>query len=232
MSMGWFTAIIFISILAPFAAAVMLLVLSFGEKEMDYLQLENTRVRLEKELRDSEYMQLSQQIHPHFIFNTLNALMSLARLKRHDHLINGMEQFSLFLRYKYREKSDLTPFLKELEHTRHYLYIQQLRFGQQLHIEETLDAHASMTLIPPYTLQTLVENAFKHGLEKKPGEKKLIINLTRQGNWVHLIVIDNGEVDRETLTKKDTNGIGLNNLRQRFKLLFDLETKIELLKNN
>lgn len=222
-----FSIIIFLCLLIPIIALAMLSILKLLEKEFDYLQMENKQIQLETQLHQMEYLQLSQQIRPHFLFNSLNAMMSLARLNRNEDLIHSMEKFSLFLRYQNRDKSSLVPFENELEHTRNYLAIQQLRFGRKLEIDLSIDDHAASTLLPPYTLQTFVENAFKHGLENKRGEKRLIIELRRDGNWAILKVLDNGENDLE---RDSTNGdgTGMENIRKRMELLFDLYTEVSM----
>ncbi|MDO7908625.1 histidine kinase [Paenibacillus sp. JX-17] len=222
------TMMIFAGIVIPIIAAAILLMLRILDNELDVLELENVKVRLEKELQQSEYNQLSEKIQPHFLFNSLNAFMSLSRLGRHQDMIQGMEQFSMFLRYRYQERGNLVPFRSELEHTRHYLAIQQLRFGPRLHISYDLDPIAIGSLIPPFTLQTLVENAFKHGLEQTPGDKHCRITLLRESNWVTLKVIDNGG---GAIAPNHAGGIGLSNLRRRFALLFDLTSSLTLEKN-
>lgn len=225
----WFRILIFVSVLLPLTSLIMLSLLSVGEKEIDYLQLENARVRLEKELQQSKYMQLHQQIQPHFLFNTLNAFISLARLGKNEEMVKGMEHLSLFLRYSYQSKEALIPIKEELAHTKNYLAIQKLRFGRKLTALVRVDKEAERALIPPYTLQTLVENAFKHGLEKKIGEKYIEITLSREGNWLYLRVCDNGNEGQAVSVEK--GGIGLDNLRKRFNLLFDMPTRISLQKN-
>lgn len=222
-----FSMIVFLSLLIPIIALVMLSILKLLEKEFDYLQMENRQIQLETELQQMEYMQLSQQIRPHFLFNSLNAMMSLARLNRNEDLINSMEKFSLFLRYQNRDKTSLVPFENELEHTRNYLAIQQLRFGKKLEIDLSIDENAKATLLPPYTLQTFVENAFKHGLENKRGEKKLMIELRRDGNWAILKVMDNGENELES-SHSNGEGTGMENIRKRMELLFDLYTEVSM----
>lgn len=226
ISLPVFSWIVFLSILLPVLALVVLLVLPMVEKEIDFLEIENTKVQLQNQLQQSEFLHLSQQIHPHFMFNTLNALMSLGRLKRNGDMIRGMENFSKFLRYKYVEKDPLVRFETELSQIKNYLYIQKLRFGKKLSINYFIDPDAHRTKIPPYTLQTLVENAFQHGLERKSGEKRLDISLVRRGNWVELTVIDNGAPADNNLSA--TPGIGLKNIEQRLKLLFDLHTSVSL----
>jgi two-component system, LytTR family, sensor histidine kinase AlgZ len=222
-----FSVIIFLCLLLPIIALVMLSILKLLEKEFDYLQMENKQIQLETQLQQMEYLQLSQQIRPHFLFNSLNAMMSLARLNRNEDLIHSMEKFSLFLRYQNKDKTSLVPIESELEHTKNYLAIQQLRFGKKLEITFSIDENALPALLPPYTLQTFVENAFKHGLENKRGEKRLIIDLRRDGNWVILKVTDNGENDLERISTHG-DGTGMENIRKRMELLFDLYTEVSM----
>ncbi|NNV05708.1 sensor histidine kinase [Geobacillus sp. MMMUD3] len=224
-----FHIILIFSVLLPLVALTVLTLLGAVEKEVDYWQLEHARLRLEKELQESKYMQLHQQIRPHFFFNALNAFLSLARLGKNEEMIRGIEHFALFLRDSYETKQPLIPFKQEWEHTHNYLAVQQLRFGSRLSVAVQIDRDGLRALIPSYTLQTLVENAFKHGLEKKTGEKRLTIDCRRQGNWVYLRVCDNGHEGKELSVTE--GGVGLDNLRKRFALLFDLPTQLVLQKN-
>jgi two-component system sensor histidine kinase AlgZ len=223
-----FVAVVFLGVLTPIISAVILLMLRLLDHELDMLELENIKVRLEKELQTSEYNQLSEQIQPHFLFNTLNAFLSLSRMKRYGDMTEGMERFALFLRNRYKEPGHLVSFQSELEHTNNYLAIQQLRFGTRLEIAYDIDNALLQSRIPSYTLQTLVENAFKHGLEKRIGDKYCKISFKREGNWVMLTVIDNGTDD---ITDFKGDGIGLSNIRKRFELMFDLPSSLTLHKN-
>ncbi|PLT35515.1 sensor histidine kinase [Bacillus sp. V5-8f] len=221
-----FTMIILTAIGFPIAGFVLLLLLDFFEREFDYLQLENNRILLEKELQKMEYLQLNQQIQPHFLFNSLNAMLSLGRLGRTREVVEAMEEFSQFLRYKYKDKEALVPFYLELEYTKHYISIQKLRFGRNLQVSYEIDEYAEQTYLPPYILQSFVENAFKHGLERKTGEKLLHIELKRYGNWVRLSVKDNGPDTQPEYEEK--NGVGLANIRKRLMLIYDLRTSVQL----
>ncbi|MDM5336428.1 histidine kinase [Fictibacillus enclensis] len=226
MSDAVFTLLILGGIGLPVAAYVTLLLLGFFEKELDYLQVQNKRIEMEKELHRMEYLQLNQQIQPHFMFNSLNAMLSLNRLGRTKDVSYALEEFSQFLRYKYVNKESLVAFEEELAYTSHYLSIQKIRFGKQLTIRLTIDEQARRTHLPPYVLQTLVENAFKHGLEKKKGEKELSIALERMGSWVELRVSDNGPGPAEPVSQ--TEGVGLENIRKRLSLIYDLYTEVNL----
>ncbi|MDR0270849.1 MAG: hypothetical protein LBJ26_22545 [Paenibacillus sp.] len=115
-----------------------------------------------------------------------------------------------------------------MEHTNNYLAIQRLRFGIRLEIAYEIDDAWLHCHIPPYTLQTLVENAFKHGLEKRAGDKYCKISFKREGNWMVLAVIDNGT---DEIGETQGKGIGLSNIRKRFELMFDLPSSLTLSKN-
>lgn len=220
-----FFGILIVSLLISIIALVLLSIMKLLNQEFDYLHMENKQIQLEKQLQQMEYEQLSQKIRPHFLFNSLNVMMSLARLKRNDDLITAMEQFSLFLKYQHADQTALVLFERELFHTNNYLSIQQLRFGKKLTIAYELDEQAYQTQLPSYTLQTLVENAFKHGLEKKRGEKHLMIALKRHGDWVRLTVSDNGD---RAIEQKSGHGTGLENIKKRLELLFEMYTDVSL----
>lgn len=221
-----FVLVMFLGVLMPIVGFVVLLMLGLLDRELDMMELENKNVRLEKELQESEYRQLAERIQPHFLFNALNAFLSLSRIGRHHDMTEGLERFSLFLRYRYQDHEVLVPFLTEFDHTKNYLAVQQLRFGPRLSIHYDIDWSLLSCKIPPYTLQTLVENAFKHGLEKKPGDKELFIQFEREGNWVSLKVLDNGP-DRIP-APASWRGKGLHNIQKRFQLIFDLPSAIKL----
>lgn len=223
-----FALVMFLGVLMPIVGFVILLMLRLLDRELDLLELENIKVRLEKELQEIQYKQLAERIQPHFMFNALNAFLSLSRIGRQNDMTKGLEQFSLFLRYRYQDHDVLVPFQTELDHTKNYLAVQQLRFGPKLQIIYEIDLELLHCLVPPYTLQTLVENAFKHGLEQKAGKKKCTIKLTREGNWVSLMVFDNGP--KKLNHPKSWSGTGLKNIQKRFKLIFDLPSVINLSK--
>lgn len=225
-----FAILILCSILAPVAGAITLLFTLSFEREMDVLKIENKQVRLEKELQQSEYMQLNQQIQPHFLFNTMNLLLGLARLGKNDQLIETLEHLTKFLRFKYQLKEQLIPLKLELEYTQHYLAIQRVRFGDRLHVEIKVEnTMIKEAQIPPYLLQTLTENAFKHGLERKIGSVQLTIQISMMGEVIVLEVTDNGAGLKEVpFSLSKTTGHGLKNIDKRLGLLFGEKHNLSL----
>ncbi|MFZ3590439.1 sensor histidine kinase [Bacillus sp. DJP31] len=225
-----YTAFITLAMLAPIIGSITLFSVLAFEHELDFLKNENTRVQLEKELQQSEYIQLNQQIQPHFLFNTMNLILGLARLKKNDQLIEVLEQLSLFLKFKYQVKDQHIPFSQELDYTKHYLTIQQIRIGQRLSITYDMSEHEDFSvLIPPYMLQTLTENAFKHSLEKKPGDVSLLVRFKTDETMAYLEVIDDGIGKiHEDFDIEDSSGQGLKNIYNRLALLFGDQFSLRL----
>ena len=193
---------------------------------MDMERVERAKSNLNDELVRLEYLQLSQQIQPHFLFNGFNLLLSLARLDRKEELLNALENLSLFLRSGYTTRPAEVEIGRELEMTDYYLAIQQMRFGKRLTLQIHCSEKCKKRKTIPYLLQTFVENAFKHGLEKRVGPVELEITFEELTDQTRLIVRDNGTGEK-TATDK-SGGAGLQNLRRRLNLLFGAAAGIEL----
>lgn len=235
ISFEGFTLLILFFILAPIVGAIALLFLFVFEKRIDLLENKNVKIELEKELQQALYNQLNQQIQPHFLFNTLNVILSLARLNRTKELVRALEVFSQFLKLKYKSTEPLIPLSREIQYTEQYLEIQKLRFGTRLVIQMDCPDDLLMACVPPFVLQTLVENAFKHGLERKMGKAVLEIRISQKGESVLLEVIDNGSAGLESIAfetdaepEHEQSGHGLDNIRRRLHLCFGDHAHLEL----
>ncbi|WP_103105686.1 sensor histidine kinase [Brevibacillus reuszeri] len=237
ISFEGFTLLILLFILAPIIGAIALLFLFIFEKRIDLLENRNVKIELEKELQQALYNQLNQQIQPHFLFNTLNVILSLARLNRTKELVRALEVLSQFLKFKYKSTEPLISLSREIQYTEQYLEIQKLRFGSRLSIQLDCPDDLLMASIPPFVLQTLVENAFKHGLERKMGEALLEIRISPKEEDVLLEVIDNGssgltafQEDGEAIVDQhhEKSGHGLDNIRRRLHLCFGDHASLEL----
>ncbi|GAA0318667.1 histidine kinase [Bacillus carboniphilus] len=228
LSYNAFTIFVVVAIFAPLVGAISLLVVLAFEKQIDGLTFEKQQVQMEKELQESEYMQLNQQIQPHFLFNTMNLMLGLARLDRKETLVQVMEALSHYLKFKYQVKEPLIPLEKEWAYTQSYIQIQKIRFQNRLDVNLDIDPEVQSALLPPYLIQTLVENSFKHGLEKKPGELLLELKADLFKENVRITVSDNG-LGIGKLTKNDIfqKGHGLPNIKRRLELLYD-ESSIDI----
>jgi two-component system sensor histidine kinase AlgZ len=216
-----FFLIILISIIGPVIGLLALIFYNMLERQVYLLIVENKQIMLEKELETSRYMQLNHQIQPHFLFNALNSIYGLIRLKKYESLSQSFEHLVLYIRSKYQEKDTLYPLEKEISQTTHFLEIQKLRFGERLSIHWEIDTGLQQALVIPYLLQSLAENAFKHGIEMLEDEVVLEISIKKiVGGKIQLKVKDNGPGFQENPLSSIQNGIGLVNIKRRLNLLF------------
>jgi two-component system LytT family sensor kinase len=174
--------------------------------------------RLENRLLSSQLQALQQQLHPHFLFNTLHAISTLVH-RDPDKADLMIERLSDLLRITLR-KVDVqeVELAEELEYLRAYLDIEQVHFGPRLRIEYRIDAAALDALVPTLIMQPIVENAIRHGLEPLVRPGTLTIEAEADGNMLVLRVRDDGIGFAKTFTRRD--GVGLANTRSRLDRLY------------
>ncbi len=178
---------------------------------------ERKAVELEARLADAKLDALRMQLHPHFLFNTLNAISTLVHKDPHaaDEMLANLSEL---LRATLDAEGQEIPLRQELELLDRYLEIQQARFGDRLKVEKQIDAAALDALVPTLILQPLVENAIRHGIE--PNTKPGLVSVTAQSrnSLLHLSVTDNGGGLQKPSDKP--SGIGLANTRARLQELY------------
>ncbi|BFT69580.1 sensor histidine kinase [Paenibacillus sp. P36] len=228
LSFEGFTLLILLFILAPIIGAITLLFLFVFEKRIDLLENKTKKIELEKELQQSLYNQLNQQIQPHFLFNSLNVILTLARLERTEELVRALEVFSQFLKFKYKTTEPVIPLREEIRYTEYYIEIQKLRFGARLTVTLTCEDDIQDAYIPPFVLQTIVENAFKHGLERKIGAVNLDIHFFLEQEMANLTVFDNGTMEQVEAAIEEKSGHGLDNIRRRLHLYFSDHASLQI----
>jgi two-component system, LytTR family, sensor kinase len=180
---------------------------SLNEQEQHSLQLR----------KEAELFKLRQQLHPHFLFNSLNSINALIG-KEPKHARIMVQQLSEFLRHTLKkEDNDLITIKEELDDLRIYLSIEQVRFGHRLTIEENIHADCMDAKIPPFLLQPLVENAIKYGLYGTIGPVTIYIKgMLTNDQFIFSIV---NPYDPDAVTTKGT-GFGLESVNRRLYLLF------------
>jgi two-component system, LytTR family, sensor kinase len=171
----------------------------------------------EARLADARLQLLSMQLHPHFLFNTLNAVAELVHENpaTAERMITGLSQL---LRETLDSGGvDLVPLERELELTSRYLDIQRSRFGDRLsaHIERQGDV--SRALVPIFILQPLVENSIKHGIGAHRFAGSVSIRARREADRLVMEVEDDGPGIDPTAIQA---GIGLSNTRERLRALY------------
>lgn len=180
--------------------------------------------KLEALMKDAELRALQAQINPHFLFNTLNSIVTLIRIDP-DNARHVTVQLGQFMRLSLKiTQSPLIPLYQEVEHLNTYLAIIRIRFADQLKVECSAEPGLEMVHIPPSTLQPLVENSIQHGLKKKTSGGWVRIELKREGEEVRIVVEDNGSGIREDFLDKlgtvpmsgsGSTGLGVHNVNQR-----------------
>lgn len=178
------------------------------------LQWKRSAVEAEKYQKESiaaQYTSLKNQVNPHFLFNSLNALTNLV-YEDQDKAAKFIKQLSEVYRYVLDTQSkEVVPMKEELEFLNSYLFLQKIRFGDNLTIEVNLSETKSM--VAPLALQLLIENAIKHNVVSS--DDPLMIKLTSQGKF---IVVEN-DLQRKSTIGEPSQGIGLENIRNRYKFL-------------
>ena len=174
--------------------------------------------RLETKLMQSQLQALQQQLHPHFLFNTLHAISTLVH-RDPDKADLMIERLSDLLRITLRKVGvQEVELAEELEYLRAYLDIEQVHFGDRLRIEYRIDVAAMDVLVPTLILQPLVENAIRHGLEPMVRAGTLSIEAQIDGDTVWLRVRDDGAGLPKSWKRRD--GVGLSNTRSRLERLY------------
>ena len=174
--------------------------------------------RLETRLLESQLQALQQQLHPHFLFNTLHAISTLVHRdpEKADLMI---ERLSDLLRITLQKVGvQEVELAEELEYLRAYLDIEQVHFGSRLRVEYRIDANALDVMVPTLILQPLVENAIRHGLEPLVRPGTLTVEAQADGDLLWLRVRDDGIGLPRTSARRD--GLGLANTRSRLDRLY------------
>ena len=174
-------------------------------------------------LSEARLQALTARIRPHFLFNSLNAVLSLIRSEPRR-AETALEELAELFRALMRDHRELTPLADEIALCRQYLDLEKLRLGERLHVEwEIADVPADLK-VPPLMLQPLLENAVYHGIEPSGENGTVRIRFARQGGELH---IDLANPCRAGAEHQNGNRMALANIRERLALHYDLEARLE-----
>jgi two-component system, LytTR family, sensor kinase len=197
----------------PFIAASIVFRLIYDRIKSQKKEKESQAEKLSAELKF-----LRSQISPHFIFNVMTNLVSLARQKS-DLLEPSLIRLSELLRYMlYETSKDKFPVDAEIEYLKNYISLQQLRFGDDVRIDATWDIDEKSCFIEPMLLVPFVENAFKHGIGMV---KDPYIDIQLRVRNGHLSFKITNNYDNQNISKDKSSGIGLDNIKRRLNLLYE-----------
>ncbi len=174
-------------------------------------------------LMEARLQALTNQINPHFLFNTLNSVSSLIRTNPEQARLMVLK-LSRILRRLLRQHEHLSPLRDELDFIDDYLSIEQVRFGGKLRFEKQIEPRTLDMLVPSMLLQPLIENCIKHGLSGKVEGGSIVLHAWREKSMLHVTVVDDGAgMPEHRLPSPKGSGIGVTNVSERLRVLFGEE---------
>ena len=186
--------------------------------EREALELMARAAALETQVVQARLGALKMQLQPHFLFNTLNAVVSLVRARRGREAEDTLAHLSDLLRWVLDDSEHQeVPLSRELEYVRLYLAVERVRFSDRLQVEMRIAPDALDAAVPHLCLQPIVENAIRHGIEASAAAGQLVIGARRVGGMLELVVEDDGPGLRGV---RQPVGIGLANTRLRLAELY------------
>lgn len=187
---------------------------------------ESRRLAMELAAQEAQYRSLSARVNPHFLFNALNTIRALMYedTAQADHALTRLAGL-LRAGLRSEERREI-PLKDELEVVTDYLQLEQMRFEQRLRVHTHIAPGAERALVPPMTVQHLVENAVKHGIERIEAGGEIILSAQVIGAELEISVTN--PVARSAQASQESTGTGLENTRQRLQLLYGTLATLEL----
>jgi two-component system sensor histidine kinase AlgZ len=173
-------------------------------------------------LAEARLQALQSRIRPHFLFNSLNAVLSLVR-RDPQRAERALEDLADLFRVLMQDTRSFVRLADEIELLERYAAIEQLRLGERLEIAWELDAAPLDALLPPMVLQPLLENAVYHGVESGTGPGRVVVHISRHGARV-LARIENPYYEEHA--RRAGNRMAQDNIRERLQLFFDAEARL------
>jgi len=178
--------------------------------------------QLESDLAHAELKALRGQLHPHFLFNSFNAVTTLMRLGRNEQAVEMVAQLSALLRLAIdRTGKQELSLEEELDFVRRYLEIERIRFGEKLLLQFDVEPPTLRCAVPNLLLQPLAENAIKHGISRRTKPGTVRIACRQQDDRLDVEIENDGpeEGATSTITAKST-GIGVSNTHRRLEKIY------------
>jgi two-component system, LytTR family, sensor kinase len=205
---------------------VWLAIYCFYHYYADSRQRQLDQLKLEGVIKQMELKTLKAHLNPHFIFNSLNSIRALvdldpARARR------AITELSNLLRGSLQtEQAQLVPLQKEVEMIRDYLALESIRFEDRMQVEWQIAEDTLSLPVPPMMLQTLVENAIKHGIATRPEGGRIIITSHRRlTDFLHVLeIVNTGELNGAVLNA----GFGIGSTRSRLQLLYGEAARFDI----
>jgi two-component system sensor histidine kinase AlgZ len=172
---------------------------------------------------EAKYQALQSRIRPHFLFNSLNAVLSVIRSEPAK-AERMLESIAELFRAVMADTRKLVPLAQEIELCRNYVEIEQTRLGNRLAVDWQIGAYHPRAKVPQLLLQPIIENAIRYGAEKLAGKADIIVRVRQHGFMLEIFVSNPIAPERP---EREGNQIGLANIRGRLALIYDLEAKVD-----
>ena len=201
------------------------------------LKIEKYEVKLEAQRATMQYLQL--QVRPHFYANALNIIYSLAERKDYDTIQRISKAIVNYSRAMFHDVTELVELQREIEHVHYYMEIQEIRYMMQITCDVKVPEETKSALIPPFIIQSFVENSVKYAFTTKKN-CKIVILVEKDASKENIMIriSDNGEGYSEELLKKgwehknEEGHIGLTNVYHRLKLIYAEKANIQLMNDH
>lgn len=200
------------------AMLIILLALGYYQK---FKKKETQALELQRHLVESQLNSLKSQLHPHFLFNTLNSISMLVRMNKNDQANRVITQFGDLLRQVLQKKDEqYTSLEKEIEFINNYLSIEKIRFNEDFQYEISASEEALQVKVPDMILQPVVENCIKHGFKNIDHTLKIAISAQTNNENLLVEIKDNGSGFKVEDGAFMNHGIGLRNIMDRCQKLY------------
>lgn len=187
-------------------------------------QLETERARL----TEARLAALTNQINPHFLFNTLNSIATLIRVDP-PLARNMIYKLSSILRRLLRKTESFSSLREEIGFIDDYLAIEMVRFGDKLRFQKQIEENTLDCAVPSMILQPIIENSIKHGLSKKVEGGTISLRAWSEDQRLHILIADDGVgIVPERLESIYQRGIGISNVNERLRVLFGSRFRLEI----
>lgn len=209
----------FLSLLAGLRGGITIGGMAAAIKLMKYWYIkEQNNLQLQKENTESQLQLLKAQVHPHFLFNTLNNIYSYTQSTSPvaSSLVMGLSDMLRYMLYECNQP--LVPLTKELKMLNDYIVLEKIRYGNTLDLNLDLPHNTDAFQIAPLLLLPFVENSFKHGASQMLDQPWLSLSVTINDNTLHMKLV-NAKAENST-PSRDGSGIGIKNVRRRLELLY------------
>jgi hypothetical protein len=217
----------FLSLLAGLRGGITIGGIAAAIKLMKYWYVKEQRnLQLQKENIESQLQLLKAQVHPHFLFNTLNNIYAYTQnaAPAAAKMVTGLSDLLRFMLYECNQP--LVPLSKELKMINDYINLEQIRYGNKLELHLDMPGRTNQLWIAPLLLLPLIENCFKHGTSQVLENPWISLHIVLEGKQMQMKLI-NGKVNQQT-NEKGSTGIGISNVKKRLELLYPYKHEFEI----